>query len=558
MERMIQTEIAVIGGGLGGVAAALAILREGRQVILTEETIWPGGQSTSQGVPPDEHRLIESCGCTALYRLYRERIRQYYRDYYPLTGEARSEKHLNPGGGSVSSICHEPKVSARVLADLLAPYVSSGRLQILYQAKPVSAVCTDNQVRSVALETPDGIVHLAASWFLDATECGDLLPLTGTAYVTGRESRADTGEDHAGASADPLDMQAVTWCFAVSLEASGDFTIDKPADYETYRKHHSAFWPGSQLSWTYANPVTLEPVEGCLEKQPGKVDLFTYRKILGKEAFAGSFGASEITLVNWPQNDYWLGPLFEVPEDEARRHLAGAKELSRCFLYWLQTEAPRADGGRGYPGLRLRGDALGTDDGFAMRPYIRESRRIVPMFRVLESHIGLQMRRKALASHMLQAVHAQQTAAPQTAQKPQDPRTLQPDRVTAESFADSVGIGFYRIDLHPGTGGGNYIDIESLPFQIPLGALIPIRTTNLLAAAKNIGTTHLTNGCYRLHPVEWNIGEAAGACAAWCCERAMTAAQLWQQPASLEAFRNHLRTRGVELDWPDEWRTGLC
>jgi hypothetical protein len=44
-----------------------------------------------------------------------------------------------------------------------------------------------------------------------------------------------------------------------------------------------------------------------------------------------------------------------------------------------------------------------------------------------------------------------------------------------------------------------------------LGALIPIRMENLLPAAKNIGTTHITNGCYRMHPVEWNIGEAAGA-----------------------------------------------
>ena len=34
--------------------------------------------------------------------------------------------------------------------------------------------------------------------------------------------------------------------------------------------------------------------------------------------------------------------------------------------------------------------------------------------------------------------------------------------------------------------------------------------TNLLPAGKNIGTTHITNGCYRLHPVEWNIGEVAG------------------------------------------------
>jgi hypothetical protein len=37
---------------------------------------------------------------------------------------------------------------------------------------------------------------------------------------------------------------------------------------------------------------------------------------------------------------------------------------------------------------------------------------------------------------------------------------------------------------------------------------------NLLAGAKNLGVTHITNGCYRLHPVEWNIGESAGCAAA--------------------------------------------
>ena len=47
-------------------------------------------------------------------------------------------------------------------------------------------------------------------------------------------------------------------------------------------------------------------------------------------------------------------------------------------------------------------------------------------------------------------------------------------------------IGSYRIDLHPSTGGVNYIDISSLPFQIPLGALIPRRVENLLPACKAI------------------------------------------------------------------------
>ena len=54
---------------------------------------------------------------------------------------------------------------------------------------------------------------------------------------------------------------------------------------------------------------------------------------------------------------------------------------------------------------------------------------------------------------------------------------------------------------------------QALAASAPLGALIPVRAENLLPANKNIGTTHITNGCYRLHPVEWSIGEAVGALA---------------------------------------------
>jgi len=109
---------------------------------------------------------------------------------------------------------------------------------------------------------------------------------------------------------------------------------------------------------------------------------------------------------------------------------------------------------------------MGTEDGLAMAPYIRESRRILALTTIREQDVS--------AEHLAEGS----------------------DR--ARQFTDSVGTGYYRIDLHPSTGGDNYIDVPSLPFQIPLGALIPVRTKNLLPAAKNIGTTHLTNGRYRL------------------------------------------------------------
>lgn len=95
---------------------------------------------------------------------------------------------------------------------------------------------------------------------------------------------------------------------------------------------------------------------------------------------------------------------------------------------------------------------------------------------------------------------------------------LSKTEVTAKRFHDSVGVGSYCIDLHPSTGGDNYIDLAGLPFEISLGVLIPQRGEILLAGCKNLGVTHITNGAYRMHLVEWNISESAGALAAYCLD----------------------------------------
>src|SRR6185503_7992448 len=98
----------------------------------------------------------------------------------------------------------------------------------------------------------------------------------------------------------------------------------------------------------------------------------------------------------------------------------------------------------------------------------------------------------------------------------------------------------------------NYIDISSLPFQIPLGALIPQRVENLLAACKNIGTTHLTDGCYRLHPVEWTVGEAVGELVGYCLSRRASPRQVREDAKHLADFQAKLVGSGFELDWPAE------
>jgi hypothetical protein len=99
-----------------------------------------------------------------------------------------------------------------------------------------------------------------------------------------------------------------------------------------------------------------------------------------------------VTLINWPQLDYWLTPLVGVTEEERRASLSRARELALCFVHWLQTDAPRPDGGAGYPGMRLCPEVLGTHGGLAAVAYVRESRRIAAEFTVLETHVGVKAR----------------------------------------------------------------------------------------------------------------------------------------------------------------------
>ena len=533
VSRELTADLVIIGGGVGGCAAALAAARNGCRVLLTEETDWIGGQLTQQAVPPDEHPWIERFGGTRTYRDYRHRVREYYRRNYPLTGPAMRRWNLNPGGGTVSPLCHEPRVALAVLHEMLAPHLSAGRVTVLLRHKARAASVTGDVVRSVAvqnLETGDDVI-LHAPYILDATEMGELLPMTGTEYVTGFESRRETGEPTAPDEAQPDNHQAFTCCFAMEYLNGEDHTIDRPEEYSFWRDYVPELqpsWTGPLLSLVGCHYITREPrtftFDPSGEAWGGAMGLWLYRRILDRGNFEPGAFAGDICLVNWPQNDYLLGNLVDVPEEEAAQHLRRAKQLSLSLLYWLQTEAPRPDGGTGWEGLRLRKDVTGTVDGLAKYPYIRESRRIRAEFTVTERHVGTDARMEITGQTQ--------------------------EEVQAESFPDTVGIGSYRIDLHPSSGGDNYIDISSLPFQIPLGALIPVRTENLIPACKNLGVTHLTNGCYRLHPVEWNIGEAAGMLAAHSLEVGETPRGIRNRPEQLEAFQKSLSSQGIELHWP--------
>jgi len=527
-----SADVVIAGGGMGGCATALAACRNGLKVVMTEETDWIGGQLSQQGVPPDEHPWIETHGAPASYRDFRNRVREYYKRNYPLTADARKRENLNPGDGAVSRLCHEPKVAVAVLLEMLHPYMSSGKLIVLTEHKIKKADVTGEKVKAIEAVNlkNDRAIVLEAPYFVDATECGDLLPLTGTEYVTGTESKSQTGELHAPEKGNPKNNQAFTLCFAMDYQPGANHIIDRPEDYNfwsNYVPDMNPPWSGKLLDLKYSSPQTLEPKELGFHPEGVRtgdvLNLWNYRRIINKNNFGPGTYNGDITIVNWPQNDYLLGDIIDVSEKEFKKHVEAARQLSLSLFYWLQTEVPRPDGGTGWPGLRLRSDVMGTTDGMAKYPYIRESRRIKAEFTILEEHVGAENRKLV--------------AGEEAGKK-------------AAEFFDSVGTGYYHIDLHPSSQGDNYIDFGSLPFQIPLGALLPQRMNNLLPANKNIGTTHITNGCYRLHPVEWSIGEAVGSLIAFATKKKTLPGAVRENRSLLEEFQSWIRTQGMETHWP--------
>jgi hypothetical protein len=550
-DRLIECEVLVVGGGMGGVAAALAAARAGRSVLLTEETDWLGGQMTAQGVSAlDEHRFIEEFGGTASYTTLRRTIRDLYRADYRFT--ASPEAALNPGNGWVSRLCFEPSVGARALDALLAPVVEAGRLQLLKRSKAAAAEVSGNRIDAVLIQNLDtgATTRVRAAMVLDATELGDLLPLAGAEYVSGAEGRievdpvAGTSEPSARVDGPAPDcVQSFTYPFVVEFrpgeQHAGEAALTPqaagrgrvlappwlPLDGGQGRDAGPGAEPPGYAENRWRQPYTFDHVyyDGrgivtyrMFEGAAGAGGPFwTYRRLIDAARLADPCCPNDLSMINWPGNDYRGGNLIDQPPEVQLDRLRAAKELSLGFLHWLQTEAPRDDGGAGYPELKPRPDVMDTADGLSKYPYIRESRRIRAVRVILEQEIAARYQPAARAASML----------------------------------DSVGIGLYAIDIHPAQGETKLPPDAARPFQIPLSALIPIRLENLLPACKNIGTTHITNGAYRLHPVEWNIGESAALLAAFALEEGIAPRQVVDVPRLTRRFQERLVAEGVPLYW---------
>jgi hypothetical protein len=448
----IACDVLVAGAGMGGVGAALAVARHNQTACVTEETDWVGGQATAGGVSAlDENKFIEISGGTRRYYEFRNKIRQAY-------GGVR-----NPGACYVSALCFEPRVGVNVLEGML----KDPKIRVFLRTQIVAVDRKGDRIEAALAwqfekRSP---LRFRIKYVLDATEMGDLLPLAKIPYVIGSEAKSDTGEPHAAEKPNPACVQSFTYPFAIERRDGENHRIAKPADYEgivkrqqfTLRMNYPVEygWKGAVEYRMYGDDP---PIPNNMSPGP----FFSWRRLRSQKP--------EIGLMNWPRQDYAAESILDRTPADLARVLQNAKQTSIAFLYWIQDKL-------GHHEVKLRPDIMDTADGLSKYPYVRESRRMIAADRVIEQHIVDES----------------------------GPRGRWAD--------DSVGIGFYMVDIHPCGANERGRMMMPRPFQIPLSTLLPKAPVNFLPAGKNIGVTHLTNGAFRLHPIEWMIGEAAGTAA---------------------------------------------
>ncbi|WP_299403511.1 FAD-dependent oxidoreductase [Acaryochloris sp. IP29b_bin.148] len=537
-DQELTTPILVVGGSTAAYAATLGALQAGGQVCLVQPQVVLGGQFTAQGlpasddgklltpyelIPPDQRdpNQLRDSECFALSRSQRQ-FRQCQRQHQPVA----SQMIQNPGGSWVSHLSVTPTVASDCLNAGIQPYLEQGVLTLIPGSIPTEVLMTDAPRRIIGVRFVDQHTHhrftVKAQITLEATDLGDLLELGEIPSRVGQESRAQTQEAALPEDPRPECQQAITFCAVVERSDQNPSPVPSPSGYDQKPWLQSSdftdeFWIRQQDQWQ--KHEFYDP-DG----------MFRYRRLYrGQEGDAVQPG--DITVLNWATsplgvdggppdpsvplgcgNDYPWGCLLGVSVEKRQEEVKRARDRTQAYLHYLQTH--------GHPELKPRADLAWTDDGIALEPYIREARRGIALTTIRHEDVAAK---------------------------------FFPHQVRARTFTDSVGIGQYHyLDVHPNHAKG-HVELgdghNALPFTLPLSALIPIDTDGFILSAKSIGTTHITNAAYRMHPMEWAIGEAGGHLAAFALQQSVTVQQVAQQPPLREQFQSHLAQQGIPLVW---------
>ena len=189
--RTETCDVLVIGGSTSGTSAAVSAARMGAKVIVMESSPMLGGMLTAQGVSATDGNYNLKGG-----------IWGEFRD--SLAARYGSSDALRTGW--VSEIQFEPHVGDEIFKNMLA---QAGDADVRYGFYVSSAIMDGRIVKGAEFRNMSGKrLKVKAKVTIDATDLGDFLPLSGTPYRIGMDSKAETGEK---AAYDEADSGRIRW-----------------------------------------------------------------------------------------------------------------------------------------------------------------------------------------------------------------------------------------------------------------------------------------------------------------------------------------------------------
>ena len=169
-------DVIVAGAGTGGFGAAIQAARLGASVLIVEETDWIGGQMNAAAVTSMDEggTLVRERG------LYHEFVDEVTAHYEAL-GISAETAYWG------SHICMEPRVGQDILYAMLArARAKTTALDISLRSKITKVLKNGDTVTGaeIAITTSQGreMRTFRSKALVDATEWGDVIPLTGARY----------------------------------------------------------------------------------------------------------------------------------------------------------------------------------------------------------------------------------------------------------------------------------------------------------------------------------------------------------------------------------------
>lgn len=564
-------EVVVIGGSLGGVAAAAHAMQSGATTCLIELTPWLGGQVSAQGVSAidESHTMLEYGTASKSWTAFKDLIAQQPISLPNLGKSLTGERVEDVNSCWVGRLCFPPKAGATASEQLLKsiqPNAPASRwgTSIAFKGaefdktgREITAVYAVRRVPRQPNYVPLGrLSKELASWYswggdatfdkvpmrlqapagkrlmvIDATDTGELIGWAGIPHRLGTESRATTGEVAASEKDNPDCTQAFTFPFVLAIHD------DQGASLATL----------NQLESEYSQEEHRSNYDLMGYPMFSGRSFFNYRRIVSttlNNPFEGTPVAGDMTIVNWNKgNDWnWMNPPLLLTEDQLdasgqRQNWLGgmsvvalkhAENHALLFAEWLIEHQSKPE----FPLTYLAGaeTPLGTESGLSMVPYIREGRRIIG--------------RRAYGQRQFMIREAD----------------IRRDLEGRDFNANTIGVIHYDIDIHgcryrnwePSGEASNAPtqEVNVRPTQIPIESIIPEGVDNLLIGGKGLAVTHIANAITRIHYSEWTVGAAAGATAGWLVEQAQPLTPVEIVPRRLmPKLQDHLVSQGLRLDW---------